>query len=86
MESKKCQYKLKTGPHMGEKCGRPVSDDPFAEDRCDLCWTIQDLKIDICGDSEEQKICKNQSDPYNEEKCSRPAVYRGYCLLCLSLY
>lgn len=74
----KCQTILSYGPKRGELCNRDVS----VNSSCELCNTIKEVKEIF--PKQDLDVCKNHSDPYNQEQCCRTPVYKGYCFLCLS--
>lgn len=83
-ESTKCTYILRNGDRLGAPCNRIV----VRDNRCDLCLSREELQAKLLKDYSGSEKCKNTVDPYNGAKCAddgdRPAVFNGYCLLCLS--
>ncbi len=81
-----CTYVLKNGPYRGQTCNRAVVKD----ERCDLCLSRETLTANLLKNYSGPEKCKNDQDPYNFCECAgegeRPAVFNGYCLLCLSGY
>ena len=78
-----CSHIFANGPNAHTKCNDPVTNNSL----CDRCNARGDLifKLNNEDAGAPQGQCTNL-DPYNGDvTCNRRAVYRGYCLLCLSL-
>jgi len=76
-----CDNLLKSGPNMGSKCSEPITSH---SKYCNRCYAISDLII-YCQQYEKESKCLSVKDPYNSLSCNRDAIYKGYCLLCLSV-
>ena len=81
MSSQTCSHVMNCGDRRGAPCGNPVVKDGL----CDPCNVRQEATLILQTTTGRPDVmCTHNLDPYGSGECERPAVYKGYCFLCLA--